>query len=570
MNFWRSRGAEHAGLVALLVVIVGFASPVFDNGFVYDDVQVIERGDIIHDPSQVGALFVHNAMYISPTKRGENLLVDTYRPVTLVSFMWDSLISGRQPIAYHVTNLVMHLLCTVLVFVLVRRIVGADAWLIALFVAAAFGLSPHPSTAHIWINGRSDLFCTFFGIAAILVWRRGVARAPSTSGTLHYLASASLFFAGLLSKEVLIMAIPVLVLWPEPAGVSFKTRLTRTSGFVGAGAAYLLIRMAVLGGMRASEGSDHLRDALAAWPPLQVHGLIGALAPVRVYLRFMTEEFWSLGPAGIGAYAIAVLLAGAWAWRIRGSQPWIAWGLLWFVACLSPVAIVAAIPWPGFGRYLYLPSVGLAVALGWGVNHILASRPSWRRPAVVLALGYLVVLGSATYNWAKDFKDEPTLYLAAIAANPDGVNAYGFLGLAYLAAGDPSEAIGPLSVAEQRNPRTARYAVALLDAFNQTRRTHAATRLATEAAGKFERGAEPFHMHLLNVLHADNPEAAASHVLSCLRKDSGSSACGDALTKLLVQHPNKLHYRRIVDEALKAPGLARLREQTAPLRRSLR
>lgn len=79
------------------MLVAAVVLPVFDNGFVYDDEEVIEHGDVIHDPSELPNLFLNNTMYVSPEHRGDDLQVDTYRPVTLVSFIWDSAISGRDP-----------------------------------------------------------------------------------------------------------------------------------------------------------------------------------------------------------------------------------------------------------------------------------------------------------------------------------------------------------------------------------------------------------------------------------------------------------------------------------------
>lgn len=140
MNERRQRWVALGGLLLLVAALV---YPVFQNGFVYDDTDMIERGDVIHDPSQVWTVFARNTMYASPLHREAKLEVDTYRPITMLSFFWDSALSGRDPWAYHLTNLLMHLLCTVLLFSFVRQLLGEGSWKFALFGTACFALSPH-------------------------------------------------------------------------------------------------------------------------------------------------------------------------------------------------------------------------------------------------------------------------------------------------------------------------------------------------------------------------------------------------------------------------------------------
>ena len=133
--------------------------------------------------------------------------VDTYRPVTLATFMWDASLSGAAPWAYHLTNLLAHLCCVWLVqrlaCVMLPEADRAFAWV----GAAWFALSPLPAEAHVWINGRSDIFTTLFGLLAVLAWRRALAAVRGKALAWHIAATVS-FLCGLLSKEVLLLCIP--------------------------------------------------------------------------------------------------------------------------------------------------------------------------------------------------------------------------------------------------------------------------------------------------------------------------------------------------------------------------
>lgn len=512
-------------LGGLLLLVTLSVYPVFDNGFVYDDWDLIENGDVIHDPSQVWTLFTRNAMYASPARREAELQVDTYRPVTMSSFVWDSMLSGREPWAYHLSNLLMHLLCTVLLFFFVRQMLGARAWKFALFGTACFALSPHANTAQIWINGRSDLFCTFFGLASVLVWRRALL-STGRLAKLLLLTSSFLFLLGLLSKEVLIATLLPLLLWPEgDADLRWTERLKRGSGFIAAAALYIGIRVSVLGGMRASEGSEHVLRSLSYLAPLELEGLLGALYPRRLYLRFMSEEFGALGTGTLVALFTLLLALAAGLYMLRRRTPLVSWGLLWFASCLAPVALIAGLRWPGFGRYLYLPSVGLAVSVSALARHFYDGLPNLRRFALVASALYLAVFAVSLRQWVADFKDEDSLYSSAIARNPSGAHAYGWLGISLARRELFEEAIGPLAVAHSRAPDEPDYALSLLESFRATGRHEAARKVAEEGARLYETEADSFHLFLLDQTHMTDSREATLQVVTCLRKNPSSSDC---------------------------------------------
>lgn len=557
---------QWVSVAGLVVLVVGLSWPVFSNGFVYDDVDVILDGDVIHDPGEIWTFFQKPTMYASPAQRDMDLLVNTYRPITLISFVWDSALSGTAPWAYHATNLIMHVLCTILVFLFVRELIGRPRWPFALLAATWFSLSPHPATAHIWINGRSDLFCTFFGLAAILVWRRAVAGPRRVH--LH-VAAMTFFFAGLLSKEVLIMALPVLLVWPEKSPVSLRTRVGRVSGLGVMAALYLVVRVRVLGGMRTHESPEHVLTALSYLAPLELDGLLGALAPVRLYLRFMNE---TLSAFGVGELFALWLVAGALVvvtLSVRRRLPLVSWGLLWFAACLAPVVIISGMVWPGFGRYLYLPSAGLAVALATLAGRVYDGLPQLRMGLVAAGVLYLAVLAVSLRGWIADFRNEETLYQAAIVHNPEGPHAYGWLAFAYRRQGELDKAADAFAQAHRLAPDHERYLRFLVDCFAQTGRTEAAVRAATEGASRYESQATPFHMFLFQHYHASEPATAAEQLLQCLRKDPTSAVCGKALTDVVTRHPLRASYRQAVSEVLREPNMRAVRAQVAPLMGSL-
>ncbi|UCF47196.1 MAG: hypothetical protein JSU89_08430 [Myxococcales bacterium] len=563
---WHRRGA----LVGVLLLTTLTLLPVFHNGFVYDDTDVIENGQVIHDPANLLEVFGRRAMYVSAKDKGL-MAFDTYRPMTLVSFFWDSAISGRDPFAYHLTNLLMHLLCVVLVFQLGQTLLGSRAWVFALFGAAWFALSPHPNTAQIWINGRSDLFCTAYGLGAILVWRRALlANAHPARVGLHLLAGL-LFLAGLLSKETLLMVVPVLWFWPETdTSVRATERVMRTTPMLTASAIYLALRVVVLGGVRASGGSVHIETALRHLAPLELEGLLGALWPRRLYLRFLSEEFGALATYELTLLAILLILAPCLLWLLRRRAPVVAWGLLWFGLCLAPAALIAGMLWPGFGRYLYLPSVGLAAAMASGMRYAWEHFPKLRAAQAAAALVYLAVLGISLRGWAQDFRDVESLYGATIRKNPNGPHAYGWLGIAYRKQGREEESIGPLTIAHQLAPDEPRYTHHLLYALVETGKSDAAVDLAESCVRLHRSNAVECHLLLYSTYQLSDPEVALGHLLDCMKNDPNGARCDEAFTHALTGHPLRARYHELARDRLAEEEMASVRARTAEIMRTER
>jgi len=150
--------------------------------------------------------------------------VSNWHPLTMLSHMLDcQLFGGEDKNAgwHHLTNLFLHALNTLLLFIALRRMTGA-VWRSG-FVAALFGLHPLHVESVAWISERKDVLSMFFFMLLLLAYHHYAQRRT----LLRYGSVFLLLALGLMSKPMLVTAPFVLLLldyWPlgrmkfEPAG----------------------------------------------------------------------------------------------------------------------------------------------------------------------------------------------------------------------------------------------------------------------------------------------------------------------------------------------------------------
>ena len=134
-----------------------------------------------------------------------------WHPLTWLSHALDCQLFGPNPVGHHSTNILLHALNVVLLFLLLLRATGAKGT--SLLVAALFGLHPLNVESVAWIAERKNLLSTLFFLLTLGAYG-WYSRKPDVK---RYLAVASLFVLGLAAKPMVITLPFVLLLidfWP--------------------------------------------------------------------------------------------------------------------------------------------------------------------------------------------------------------------------------------------------------------------------------------------------------------------------------------------------------------------
>lgn len=411
---------------AMLALVASAYATVLSGGFVWDDHELIEQQPIVQ---QIAApqKYLLQKFWANPLEADNNAF---YRPLTTFTYAVDHALGAGRPLMFHLTNLLLHLLACLLVFLLAMRL-GAGPLPSAL-AGAAFGLAPRLTESVAWISGRTDVLAFVFTASALLLALRAEAR-----GRRWWLAGAALL-AGLLSKETAIVTVPVLLTW----GLWERRLAPRSTGILSR-AAPLGLALAVYGGLRmvASLGGVGAEAANRAdltwgeklWTALEGLGryLFMFLDPFQPRVRIGTPGIPNWTFVGLGVAAGCLWTGGLYVLYRRRSFDLLGLVLGALVAIgltlhLLPIAgqVVAA------DRYLYFTLALMAVAAAVAVSR----GPSvGRRVGLLLGLPLVLSFAAATYVRAGLWLNEKRLWEAAVAhGSPDDGLPYGELGIAYL------------------------------------------------------------------------------------------------------------------------------------------
>jgi tetratricopeptide (TPR) repeat protein len=391
-----------------------------------------------------------------------------WHPLTWLSHMADVSLFGMNPIAHHATNLLWHVVNTLLLFFVLRGLTGSS-WRSA-WVAALFAIHPAHVESVAWAAERKDLLSTAFGLATIWAYGRWVRER----GVLRYLVLLLLFAAGLMSKPMLV-SLPVVLLlldfWPLGRW-KLEEKPRMFSGAARAGPAGLVLEKAPLFLLAAASSvvTFLVQRAGGAVRSLQSFPLserIGnALVAYTGYLRIFVWPtnlaiFYPHPGTALAAWKVtgaALLLAGlsAGALVLRRKAPFVIVGWLWFLVMLFPVIGVVQVGYQAMAdRYTYFSFVGLFIAVAWG-SAALASR--WRYAGMALRASAITVLAAATLAaaaQARYWKNSETLFLHAIAVTKDNSLAQNNLGHYYNETRRPADALPHVSEAVRIAPEKA-------------------------------------------------------------------------------------------------------------------
>jgi len=398
------------------------------------------------------------------------------------SYMLDFAIWKFEAVGFHLTNLLLHIAVSFLLFRILDRLSGDQ--LASLMGTLIYMVHPLNTEAVSYIAGRADPLAALFALLSLHFYI--AHRAAHTSGeTVRRIAFSSFFFAlAVLSRESALV-LPVLLLLYESAFVekeSWRIRALRVAPHFSLAAAYGILRATVLqfpGTVaRIPEGIGLYERTLTffrvfagylrlMFAPLDLH-----MERTVAYSHSLLEPRVLVCAAMLAAFiAVTILLRARW--KV------LYFGLGWFLVALFPLSNVPfALNSAMAEHWMYVPFMGVSAAAGAllvSAGRTLFRRQAGRNALTLILTGIMVLYFSVLtafqnriwhdneilfrhtlkygetpylrYNLANTYRETGRLWQAAreyrrvLDMDPSYYKANFYLGLSYGGLGDLDRAI---------------------------------------------------------------------------------------------------------------------------------
>jgi tetratricopeptide (TPR) repeat protein len=422
------RVSTRALLVAAALVVATFVvySPVRNFAFTnYDDQEFVSQNDHVR-----AGLTAQSVGWAFTTTESLN-----WYPLTRISQLLDVELFGMDAGRHHLTNVVLHAMSGLLLFILLQRMTGS-LWRSA-SVAFLFLLHPLHVESVAWIAERKDVLSALFWFLTIWAYLAYVERPTAKRYAMVIVA----FVCGLMSKPM-IVTLPFLLLlldvWPLKRGKPLKYLREKIPLF----GLSIAVSIVTFFAQRSGGAMDI---------PVPLLKRIGNAA--ISYVAYLVQFFWPSSmaifypyPASLLVWQVtgAILVMAAIsiaARRLCASHPYLGIGWLWYLVTLLPViGLIQVGEQSRADRYTYIPLIGVSIALVWVVADALRSfpraRPLVNTVAAAAALACILVTSGQLEHW----KNSETLFRHALAVTERNHLAHVNLGSVFAQSGRTDEA----------------------------------------------------------------------------------------------------------------------------------
>lgn len=441
------------GLAAAVLLVYGQTGQ-FDFIHSYDD-----REYVVDNPHIRQGITIRAVGWAFTTFYAAN-----WHPVTWLSHMLDAELYGLDPGGHHLTNVILHLINTLLLFHLLQRMTAAT-WRSAA-VAALFALHPLHVESVAMVAERKDVLSTFFWIATLQCYITYASRASRR----WYGLTLGCFALGLLAKPMVVTLPFVLLLldfWP----LQRWGHITESSGSTSSrpvGLIPLVLEKFPFFLLSAGAGvvtilAQHSKGAtgsMAVYPIF--HRLANALVSYATYLvktiwphplvvfypyRDSISAWQWLASAGLlAALTTAVLVYGR-------KKRYLICGWLWYLVTLLPVIGLVQVGAQSMAdRYTYIPLIGIFIMAVWVLHEITLHLQLKTKLIATAGLGYLLVLGVLSWTQIGYWADSIRLFEHATTHSADNWVAHNNLGSALARNGQADAALAHYQTALEIAP----------------------------------------------------------------------------------------------------------------------
>ena len=416
------------GIAVVLALTFAVYIPTLHYQFVHDDRGQIVENPAVHSWHALPTYFTSNVWAaVMPEELG-----NYYRPLFLLWLRFNDAVFGNQAWGWHLSTILAHVLTTLLVYLLALRM-GIHRG-VALLAALIFGVHPAHIEAVAWISGVTEPLLGILLIASFLGYVQ--SRGERASALKWISVSLVLFALAILEKETALILPGLLLVYEWIFGDEWGRRLevrrvlTWSGGSLGKIWPYFLpLAFYVPARIYALKGFSHVVTPLSAaqlvftWPSLAGFWIRHLIWPAGLSTFYNFPAVIHPTLSNFILPAIFDVCVGLMLYACVRSSRVAAFFAVWLVVSLIPLLNLRVFVANDFAhdRYLYLPSVSLAVLMAMLLKKVCWGRPRWLGiPASLLAVGLCLAaaLSYGTVTESAYFKDNLTFYAYNLTKAP--------------------------------------------------------------------------------------------------------------------------------------------------------
>ncbi|RJQ60494.1 MAG: tetratricopeptide repeat protein [Desulfobacteraceae bacterium] len=439
---------------ALILAILGAYGPITNYPFINldDSVYVYENPHIREGLSLKGIRWALTATYAS-----------NWHPLTWLSHMADVTLFGMNPGLHHLTNLYLHVINSLMLFLFLKRFTGSD-WKSGM-VAMLFALHPINVESVAWVSQRKTLLCALFWI--LTMW--SYCRNAEHPGLGRYMIVLLCFVVGLLAKPA-IVSLPIILLfldrWPleryakhsdlfsgGSKALAWRLILEKIPLFLFAAFESIITFWAQKSGgavttLTVLPLDVRVSNAIVSY----ISYLKQMLFPINLVILYPHPR-WIPGWQIAGSALLLALIAFL-AVKDARRRPYVIVCWLWYGVALIPMIGIVQVGIQAIAdRYAYIPLIGIFILMVWFLADISAN---WMHQKVKLAsiAGILIVtLIGIARGQVETWRNSISLFDHALSATTGNYLAHYQLGMALAESGRIDEALSHYANAIEINPK---------------------------------------------------------------------------------------------------------------------
>ncbi|MEK7263252.1 MAG: tetratricopeptide repeat protein [Bacteroidota bacterium] len=436
---------SYFAIVSGLIIIIALASvsysPVVHNGFVnWDDDRMVTQTSLIRDVSFNGITTIFSSFHNAH-----------YHPLVTLSYAIEYYFSELNPSVYHISNIILHIFNSLLVFIVIYNLTEKRFW-IALLTSILFSVHPINVESVAWITERKDVLYTLFFLISLQCYLLYVRKGEKQ---LFLWCSFVVFIFSCFSK-VSAVTLPVVLLLVD----------------------YFIER---------KFSRKNILEKIPFFTVAVIIGIVNIYAQYESYFQgteFSIPAYSFLNRVVVPLYALAFYLYKIivpinfsafypYPAEINGTLPFIYYcfaflslcGLIVFIILFFQKKILHAVVFgSGFlfitisptlqftpvgmaitaDRFAYVPAIGLFFLAGFFID-LLQEKFATKQRVLQVIFAFcacsIVLLSYATYTRSALWRNDVTLFSDVIEQFPNAVLSYVNIGLYYQQRNDDTNAV---------------------------------------------------------------------------------------------------------------------------------